>query len=248
MRRFPASVFDFLLGRGKPEPSIQEVKAEARPPTVAIANQERGASTIPSQQVYVTKASDFDEVIEGWEFNATLQLRTPLIALEHHGEVIRGVRPDGPTYGPPWAGIWLPKEKSWAELGLPFRESPPGDMASEIGPVPEDGGTFLPFLKDYRRIIEGSGSIDERIAAVRAVLAREEYSSIVEQLGPGFEDSWAVEDLALALGVTGGIAEKLFDAGLRDTASVRAATDATLRRIKGIGPAALNRIRGRAST
>ncbi|MGP9813572.1 hypothetical protein ACTZWT_18850 [Rhodopseudomonas sp. NSM] len=41
-------------------------------------------------------------------------------------------------------------------------EVPETTMASEVGQIPVDGGDFLPFLLEYRRIIEdGGGSLTD---------------------------------------------------------------------------------------
>ncbi len=66
----------------------------------------------------------FDEsLLEGLRFNATLQLRTPLEVLLHHGEMFIGSIEDAPKYGF-WNGsysphgIWLPETKALGQLAI----------------------------------------------------------------------------------------------------------------------------------
>src|SRR5919108_1501914 len=99
------------------------------------------------------------DVIKGYEFIATLQLRTPLRVLQHHGEVREWSENGLPQYAQSlWEGIWLPVTKTWAELAgahgntaaaLAADKVPEGSIASDIGPIPQNGGTYLDFLKAF---------------------------------------------------------------------------------------------------
>src|SRR5215207_5419322 len=95
--------------------------------------------------VYEANAGN-EDVLAGYVFTATLDPWTPLNALRQHGAVVRSL----PTVDQRTSardGVWLPKPKSFKELGLSgLRELPTQTtMASAIGYVPEDGGSFLPF-------------------------------------------------------------------------------------------------------
>ena len=110
------------------------------------------------------------DLIDGWTFHATLQLRTPLRILEREGEFC-------PLPGPPpsiatemWHGILLPKTKTWRDRGVDIPEFTGTGRSSDIGTVPVDGGAYLKFLLAVRRIVEGSGSIDERLENLRTEL------------------------------------------------------------------------------
>lgn len=94
-----------------------------------------------------------DSLIRGYRFCATLQLRTPLSALEMHRKEIAANGP-APVVEPLWVGIWVPVGLTWRELGIPIDEAPPSTIASDIGPVPEDGGDYLQFLLRFRGILE----------------------------------------------------------------------------------------------
>jgi hypothetical protein len=113
--------------------------------------------------------SGYEDIISGWRYCATLQLRTPLYVLQQHGRL----EPASPS-GPPqltkemWHGIWVP------DLGEQFAFLGVGaTMASEIGPVPADGGDYLCFLKAVRTISEERGSIDGKESALRELLRKQ---------------------------------------------------------------------------
>ena len=129
------------------------------------------------------------DILKGYRFCATLQLRTPLHVLQHHGEVV-GLDAVRPAYGPPWSGIWVLETKTYRELGIPIRELPPGPMASEIGPVPADGGDFLVFLKAYRTIVESKREVTERLSKLEELFAAPEHERIVKLLRPYALDWW----------------------------------------------------------
>ena len=76
-----------------------------------------GASVGEMQNKPLSAWTD-DEIIAGLQFFATLQLRTPLRVLQWHGKL----HTDRDTPPPQvaqmeWEGIWLPKTKTWKELG-----------------------------------------------------------------------------------------------------------------------------------
>jgi hypothetical protein len=100
--------------------------------------------------------SDFDDVIAGWELSVTMQRRTPLRWLQRHREFHAG--PDCPAEVlPAEHACWVPVTKTWRALGIDEDEIPESTMASEVGQIPVDGGDFLPFLIEYRMIVEDGG-------------------------------------------------------------------------------------------
>lgn len=64
---------------------------------------------------------------------------------------------------------WVPVTKTFRELGIDVDDLPPVLMASEIGQVPQDGGEYLPFLIEYRTIVEGDISRSDLIEALTAL-------------------------------------------------------------------------------
>jgi hypothetical protein len=99
--------------------------------------------------------SEFSDLIAGWQMSVTMQLRTPLKWLQRHREFHAGA--DRPTEQlPPEHACWVPVTKTWRELDIDEDEMPPSTMASQVGYLSADGGDFLPFLMEYRMIVEGA--------------------------------------------------------------------------------------------
>jgi hypothetical protein len=139
-----------------------------------------------------------------------------------------------------WQGIWLPdlgSEWSFLDKGA--------SMASEIGPIPSDGGDYLPFLIAVRTISEGPGTVAEMEAALRA---------LIKERGPGgtpyskFHSDRALVDRVLPrtihlFPVPAPVREHLLADGYKTLARVQAAPDDGLLAIKGLGPKGLGNIR-----
>jgi hypothetical protein len=66
--------------------------------------------------------------------------------------------------------------KSWRDIGIDEDEVSETTMASQIGQVLVDGGDFLPFLIEYRMIVEGAaaalGNLGDRHPEYRELLER----------------------------------------------------------------------------
>jgi hypothetical protein len=199
---------------------------------------------IGNQHPYRDHGIANSDVIKGWRFGATLQLRTPLFALQHHGELVLGVDKELPEYGPSWAGMWEPVVRTWDELGIKGPRLAAGSRASEIGQVTEDGGSFLKFLLKYRTAIESNEPVVERLARVRELFAAPEFADVTSSLRAHAADRWAVAELSNDLGIRFGVAAVLFEHGLQDAKAVRSATDELLLGIPGIGKKMLASIRG----
>lgn len=225
------------------------------------------------------------DIIKGYQFCATLQLRTPLRVLQHHGEVQQWSESGLPTYAHfLWEGIWLPVTRTWVELAGPnaklrsasssddqrfeqlFRENLvkhgftpeeaatvlPNAVASDIGPVPSDGGTYLAFLKAFRSIVEFAASPDEKREAINALSKDNaefaKYISMHRSQANDWPDEWlGYEEWLEIPGVGTRIARRLYDAGLRSRKAIEDASDAQLATIKGIGRATIIRIRAATS-
>ena len=107
-------------------------------------------------------------------FCATMQLRTPLRVLLRHGEECPpGVEP--PVIADEaWQGIWVPTLEG---MGLW------GQMASQIGYIPAEGGLFLQFLIAMREAIEQSSVSDSKVARLTRALADPRWREFIPQLG-----------------------------------------------------------------
>src|SRR5258705_6352426 len=97
-----------------------------------------------------------DDVLAGWLLAVTMQMLTPLAWLQRQGELPEGS--DRPAEVVPMQhACWVPVTRSWGSLELDLDEIPETAMASEVGQMPVNGGDFLPFLIEYRMIVEDGG-------------------------------------------------------------------------------------------
>lgn len=107
--------------------------------------------------------------IYGFRFIATMQMRTPLHVLEQHQRIERCNEGHPPKLIRGQSeGIWGPETASYRSLGLDIDEPPMGEMASEIGPVPADGGDLLRFLILVKRIASCSTDLNEKAELMEA--------------------------------------------------------------------------------
>ncbi len=116
------------------------------------------------------------DVADGLRFYATLKIRTPLVVLEHHGGLFRG--PGEPAaYGPAADGIWLPNPRTWKELGIDLSQVPESEHASDIGPIRP--GDYLPFLKEFRSIVESCTSVHKKLIALHMLRGRSPFHEAI---------------------------------------------------------------------
>jgi hypothetical protein len=99
---------------------------------------------------------DNSDVLAGWQMLVTMRRRTPLKWLQRHREFHEGSERPAEKI-PMQHACWLPVVKTWRAIGIDMDEVPQTTMASEIGQIPVDGGDFLPFLMEYRMIVEDGG-------------------------------------------------------------------------------------------
>lgn len=182
------------------------------------------------------------DVLAGVRFIATMSLNTPLRALQRHGEVFRGPPSRAPVYGDMAQGTWSPVV-DWRSTGL--TPPSPSTMASVIGQIPTDGGDLLPFLIEFRLIVESGNPIDVQLQQIDdLVKSRGAYRSIVRKLGgKNFARKWFASKLTAVPGVGPKTAWNLFAAGYRTLEELGQASEAGLRAVPGIGPGAARKIR-----
>lgn len=180
------------------------------------------------------------DVVSSMEFSATMQLRTPLEYLERHGDVFTDTK-DFPDIDPSH-GCLVPKTKSWKELGIDLKEVPDGTMASEIGPIPTSGGKYLPFLKDFRRIVESDIPPEERRRRILALRNMNgDYAEIMDRhkdLRDGKLDKWCGYEKSLGLpDFDPRLSRNLWEAGFRSKDDIKQAANKQLMDVPGIGKA-----------
>ena len=201
-----------------------------------------------------------DDLIAGWRYSATFQLRTPLKYLEMHGtfspesEQPALVGPaensleDGTGFNA--YGIWL-REIDYEALG--FDPPRPGMRAAQGGMV-EIGGTeekeLLSFLKSFRYIVETGETLDQMLFELEELSIsspgnRRMWARFTTGSSP-LPHSYFIEQLWMKLpkGVGEFKARKFYLAGFRTIEEIQAASDEQLLQIPGIGKGMLKKIRG----
>jgi len=202
---------------------------------------------------------DDSDLISGWRYSATLQLRTPLAYLEMDGAFSPGPQ-EPPLVGPAENfledgtgfnayGIWLPVSDY---EGLGFDPPPPGRRAAEGGPVrrgSREERELLSFLKSFRYIVETGETLDQMLSELEELstsnAGNKRLWAKYSEGEPLWPDSYFIGQLWMQLpkGVGPAKAEKLYLAGLRTVEEIQAASDAELLLIEGIGKKVICMIR-----
>jgi hypothetical protein len=214
---------------------------------------------VNSDDIFVSSYEDiFGDLIGGWRYSATLQLRTPLAYLEMDGDFSPGSKQpplvgpaenfldDGTGFNP--YGIWLPEIDKTKSL-LPL--STVASRATGWGPVQigsPDEKELLSFLKSFRYIVETAETMDQKLAELAELSTstpanRRVWQKIVRS-DPGFPDSFFYGELCGLPGVGGKIAERLYRAGFRTLEEIQAASDGDILKVQGVGKGLLGKIRG----
>ncbi|HBZ42627.1 MAG TPA: hypothetical protein DEO85_00890 [Maritimibacter sp.] len=175
------------------------------------------------------------DILDGWRLHVTMSLTTPLEWLLRDGEIAKDQ-----TNVPQQYGIWVPKTKGWRDLGFDLDELPPGPRASQIGQIPSDGGDFLPFLIQYRTIVEADDERETVLARLSAL--GEEYPSINSKLGGDLAQAFVVSELTSLSGCGATTATRLYHAGFFSKEQVLQASVEDLTKVKGIGPSIAGKI------
>lgn len=193
------------------------------------------------------------DLLVGLEFIATLQIRTPLAVLEHHGEFHPGPPSAAPKYASLADGFWSYKTKSLSELArrpLPTLDKSESLQASDIGPI--EASHYLPFLKQFRRIVESDDSVENKL--LRLAQLRQNNSefealwSRLEVAYPDFPTSFFYLQLTAVPGIGRILARRLFQHGFVDLATLQSAAGEQLEAVPGVGSKLAKKIREREQT
>ena len=191
------------------------------------------------------------DIISGLKFCATMQLRTPLRVLLRHGEIFSDLPNEPPHIARAmWEGIWTTYGPSFRELGIELDE-PAGDwIASEIGPIPTDGGDYLKFLVAVREILESKNSINYRLASLVGEVGKPQWAMFKHAR---FHSVYDIADRFFPLFVdtiprlTRKAADELQRLELDTPDILDGTTDEQLLSVPGIGPRTLLEIRKRCA-
>lgn len=167
---------------------------------------------------------NYDEVIDGYEFIATLSPTTPLKTLKHHREKVkRTTETKLPNYGDSCHAIWLPFFND-------DRYSKPPSKADL---------RELEFLKKFRENYESNLSHDQKHEIISALF--EEYNDLSSQVSRAAD--WYLWELMEISGISASIAKVMYFEGIKSKKNVEMASDKALLNIPGIGPGRLRQIR-----
>ena len=185
------------------------------------------------------------DIVEGLQFCATLQLRTPMRVLVRHGETHTDINEQPPKIAlEAWEGDWVPQIQSLEEiLGVKMGNPPPENHSTDIGPLLPS--KYLPFLTAVRKIVELEEPMQSRLDKLRNMLTTCEWQVFVEKHGgtesiiqklfprtirpmPKFNDN---------------VKKELATLGLETPQQLATVGDKQLLSIKGIGPTKLKAIR-----
>lgn len=189
-------------------------------------------------------------LFKGWEFGATLQLRTPLRVLSRDGEKYDGLTDPPVIAHEQWEGCWTQRIKSFKDLGIDLPEfSMQTTRASDIGQVPIDGGVYLKFLIKLRGIVEANTSVEDRRTLLREELRRAEWKEFCIKLGgnQNVSEQFFPPFIQTIKGLPRDAIAVMWEAGTTTPEQLENSTDAALKAIKGIGPAKLAIIRAACS-
>ena len=180
-------------------------------------------------------------IIKGVQFTATLQIRTPLSVLKHHGEIYEGPPSEAPKYGSQRDGIWvfvtdLEDEESSYE----------SHHASDIGPVKPS--YYLPFLIEFRSIVESSFDHDEQIQKLYQLSeCSKDFKAIWQKLTSHYDDfphSYFYSQFTALPGVGLKTAQALYEKGFKNVEQIKAASISELCKVPGLGKRSAERIMG----
>lgn len=187
-------------------------------------------------------------LIKALIFHATMQVRTPLSVLNHHGERFSGSPSRAPKYGSEADGYWSYELTTWQELGIDIPELPEVEGAADVGPI--KASEYLPFLIEFRKIVETHDSVDNKIAKIKKLGNKNNlFKHFIKKLNEfykykgDFPNSFFYNQFADIPGIGNKSAKLLFKAGIKSFDDLKNADDTIILSIPGIGPVALKKIR-----
>ena len=202
------------------------------------------------QDVWKNIGIPVGNIAKGWKFGATIQLRTPLRVLARHGEIHDGLSDPPAIAREQWEGYWLPLLKSFKELGIDLPDMKLAHtQASDIGPIPLDGGEYLKFLIKIRTIVEADSSVEVRRSLLREELRKPEWNEFCTKLGgnQNVSEQFFPPFIQTIKGLPSDTIAAMWAAGITTPEQLKNSADTTLKAIKGIGPAKLTTIRAACS-
>ena len=115
-----------------------------------------------------------------------------------------------------------------------------GSMTSDVGPVPKDGGHYLPFLIEFRQIFESVKTDEQKLIEFHSLHTRSQVFAgfwvKLKGVYPDFPRCLFYRPLLTLPGVGSKTAQNLYNGGYRTVEQVLSADTAQLKKVPGIGP------------
>jgi len=187
-----------------------------------------------------TDYRDNSDVIMGLEYSATLKVSTSLEALEHNGEIFKGPPSKAPAYGNQADGCWVPKVDPRYNLGAGIVSK----SASDIGPILDN--KYIPFLIDFRKIVENGETDIEKLEQLKRLKNIGEYKGIWTKLKKSYNDfpqSFFYSAFTEINGIGINTAKNIYEAGFISMDDLFSAKDSDLLKIGGLGKASIQKIK-----
>ena len=194
-------------------------------------------------------AKNSSDLVAGYRLCITMQPRVPLYYLRRHREFAVEI-PEGEANSANPYYIWLPELNSEYDF-----LSEGATMASSVGYIPDDGGTFLPFLIALREILERPRDLclsDYQDALLRAEdilqLRMPDSTKYLENLYGSSRErllGFVIREVTKTThdGLKLEHLEELSSKGYSSISDMIDADDSVLLSLNGIGPAKLAKIR-----
>lgn len=205
-----------------------------------FANRDRDTG-IKSQIIKHNSDETYDnnrDLIEGYVFNATLQIRTPLAILNRHGEFFNGPPSQAPNYASQADGIWIFRLRHM-DVSDEFHH------ASDIGTT--SPSYYLPFLKAFRQIVESDENHETKLNQLEELsVSSKDNRDIWAKLQRNysdFPDSFFYRQLEVIPGIGAKTAKAFYEAGFKSVSGLEKAPDAQLLELPGVGKALVVKIR-----
>lgn len=185
-----------------------------------------------------------DDIFDGWEFVATLQLRTPLEVLKHHNEKIFDKNKKLPNYiKEEWEGTWIPIVKPY-EL-IDKNAIPEGNQATDIGQITKsEANEYCQFLIKFKTISESDTNIKDKISQIKKIISTDKvFRKYFKKVSNGDNDF-----LEYYFGLTirnilpSNVAKILNESGYKLIEDLKGANIKEISSLKGIGKATIDKI------
>lgn len=206
----------------------------------------QGSEAVQTQVIRLDDQSfhSNEDILEGMQFSATLQIRTPLDILKHHGEIFNGSPSQAPQYGAQADGTWIFKTKTFHELGIALDETE-SSHASDVGLI--EPSRYLPFLIQFRSIVEAELTHEDKLAQLDSLSKESDhFKELWQKLSTYYDDfplSFFYMPFAGLPGVGRQLAKSLYESGFRSKEQIVMASVLELIAVPGLGKTTAGKIK-----